>query len=222
MSAQDSSNSSASKSDPGDPASPGLEAAAGAGSTSSAQPVAQRFAEQMAEQAQAAGIPPQMIAASMLEIAQGPYPPSSMLNEYERIYPGAAKMIFEGADRQAKHRQEIEKKALDYEHKRSTSGIRWAGFISIVIVVLAGFAVYKGAAWVAGVLVALDLAGIVTAFIYGTKSTRQERGERVDKMLGLRSRRVRASGRQSPNREATGEGRPRGPGSNDSASNGSA
>lgn len=43
---------------------------------------------------------------------KGPLPPPSLLQEYDRIYPGAARVLIERAEKEADHRHEQENKAL--------------------------------------------------------------------------------------------------------------
>src|SRR5436190_2107186 len=44
---------------------------------------------------------------------QAPLPPPGMLEEYERVLPGAADRIFNRMERQSEHRQELEKTKIE-------------------------------------------------------------------------------------------------------------
>ena len=48
-------------------------------------------------------------SVARVETFQGPIPPPSVLEAYEKILPGAAERILKMAENQSTHRQEIEK-----------------------------------------------------------------------------------------------------------------
>lgn len=66
-----------------------------------------------------------------------------MLAEYERIYPGAAKKLFENFFAQTKHRQAIEMKKVDAENidalaaRREKRRGQWLALASLVFVLIA-------------------------------------------------------------------------------------
>jgi hypothetical protein len=91
-------------------------------------------------------------------------------------------MIIGWADRQGRHRQELENFAIHHESRRSYLGLA-AGFVLGMSIIIGGFYCIlhdhdkSGSAVIIGTGVA-----IVSAFIYGTWSRRQERQQRVEKL----------------------------------------
>ena len=118
---------------------------------------------------------------SSLRVAQhfeGPLPPSYMLKEYEEVQPGAADRIIGMAERQAAHRQEIEKTAIKSKSASEVLGVVFAGLIGVTSVIGGIFLIYSG--FGAGGIVSIlsTLATLVGAYIYGTRSERRERVEK--------------------------------------------
>ena len=105
----------------------------------------------------------------------GPIPPPAMLEQYDRIVPGAAARILKMAEDQSAHRQELEKKAIGSDVRNSLLGIIAAFVIALSAFGVVIFAVQKGQAIPATVLGSGVIVSLVSAFIYGTNSRRQER-----------------------------------------------
>ena len=61
----------------------------------------------------------QMVSFRKEETFAGPIPHPEIIEKYEKIYPGAAKIIFEEWDRQVKHRHEIEKSVIKTDNAKS-------------------------------------------------------------------------------------------------------
>ena len=53
--------------------------------------------------------PNNIVGFSRTELFSGPVPTPEIIERYEKIYPGAAKLIFDKWDSQVKHRHHIEK-----------------------------------------------------------------------------------------------------------------
>src|SRR6266568_4245399 len=73
-----------------------------------------------------------------IESFSGPLPPPKHIEEYERIYPGAAKIIFDMAQDQLHHRQGLEDKVIGSNIRNEKSGM-WFAFTSTVFIVFLGF-----------------------------------------------------------------------------------
>ena len=114
----------------------------------------------------------------------GPLPPPDILIQYNDAVPNAAERIIAMAERQAAHRIELEGRVAKADIRRSN-----AGLIAGLIVALAGlatafFLIDRGHEIAGMTLGGIDLAGLVTVFVYGTVSRRSERGKRFDTLTG--------------------------------------
>jgi len=117
------------------------------------------------------------------EFYSGPMPHPSTLEEYEKVYPGAAKIIFDSFQEQNKHRIAMEKDVIRTGNEREILGI-WFGFIIAMTTIVGGIYVYtkvEGAEWFGGGLSFSGLALLVGAFIYSKRSEANDRGVVDDK-----------------------------------------
>jgi uncharacterized membrane protein len=119
-----------------------------------------------------------LIAHSESRLYTGPLPPPEMLADYSNVIENGAERIFRQFEAQGDHRRELEMIVIRSENARA-----WAGIVIGSIVAL-GFvaggviiAIYGSPAW-ATAWSAAGIAGIVGAFIYGTRSRRQERTDK--------------------------------------------
>lgn len=119
-----------------------------------------------------------LIGVSRTETAasySGPIPPPSMLASYNEILPGAADRILKMAEDQSKHRQDIEKKVIDNDILTSRLGVVFGFLIAISFLIAAVIGALSGHPVFGGLLGTGGLTGLVSVFIYGTKSKRDER-----------------------------------------------
>ena len=123
----------------------------------------------------------QVIAGSSYS---GPLPPPDLLAGFNAVAPGAADRIIAMAESQEAHRQQLENKYQAAQSRRS-----WGGLISAFLLT-AGFLYASYSLIVQGFgLYGVFLGGgtivsVVTVFIVGTTSQRNERQSRIDKLLG--------------------------------------
>jgi uncharacterized membrane protein len=110
----------------------------------------------------------------------GPLPQPSDLEYYERIIPGAAERIISLAEKQSEHRQYLEKSVILSDIKNSRTGLWCALIIAISGIGSSVFCAAIGQPWAAAALSGTSLAGIVTAFIYGSKVRRDERARKQE------------------------------------------
>ena len=95
-----------------------------------------------------------------------------IIERYEKIYPGAAKMIFEEWDNQVKHRQGIEKSIIKTDNFKSILGII-LGFCVVIVAIFAGvYTALRGLPLFGGGLSLAGLAMLVTAFITSRKKNK--------------------------------------------------
>lgn len=107
-----------------------------------------------------------------------------MIRQYDEIYPGAARLIFEAFERQSKHRQELERDVVASEIKRSAQGL-WAGFV----IAIAGLGVslwlgLSGHDILAGVSFIADIGTLAGVFVYGSQSRKDERLQKAKMLAG--------------------------------------
>ena len=111
----------------------------------------------------------------------GPLPPASEMEKYEQICQGAADRIIRMAEKQSEHRQNIEDIAVRASSQRSILGVKYAYQIALAAFLLALFCFYFGHVASGNVIFGTALVSLVSAFIYGTNSNKQEREEKWDK-----------------------------------------
>lgn len=97
----------------------------------------------------------------------GPIPHPEHLSQYERILPGSADRLIKMAENQASHRQNSEKKIIDFEIKNKSRG-QIFGFILAVLGIFGGFVLVLCDKDVIGMSSLFgSVAILVGAFIYG-------------------------------------------------------
>lgn len=111
---------------------------------------------------------------------QGPIPPSTELERYEKILPGSAERILKMAENQSHHRQDLEKKVIQSDVRSSFLGICFAFIITIAALLLAGYCVHAGYPYIGLLFGAGSIGSIVGSFIYGHKVRSEERQKRKD------------------------------------------
>lgn len=134
-----------------------------------------------------------VIAATSTTVStySGPIPSPDDLARYNDIVPGSGAQLIEWANRQAIHRQEIEKFALRHEAKRSWCGLA-AGFVIAMSAIVGGVTCILQGHDVAGAsLVGTSLVGLVTSFIVGTVSRGAERRDRTRLLTGEKLKRLK-------------------------------
>ena len=103
----------------------------------------------------------------------GPLPPAEAFEKYEAFCPGAADRIIAMAERQAAHRQEIEKTVVNSGSLNSKLGIVSALFVAIAVLIGGVICILKGHDWAGGSIVAIDIVGLCGVFVYGTNMRNQ-------------------------------------------------
>ena len=112
----------------------------------------------------------------------GPLPHPEVLRKFEEIIPGSAKQIIEQANKQTDHRIDIEKQVIKSDIIKSYLGLVF-GFILGLLGIGGGiYAITLGHNIFGPILSGGTLASLVYAFIYGTKTRKEERSERVERL----------------------------------------
>lgn len=109
----------------------------------------------------------------------GPIPPPAMLEQYNKIVPGAAERILRMAEDQSSHRRTLEKKAIDTDSRNSILGIMSALVITMSSFGLAAYAIKMGQSDAGKFIGGASFLSLVGAFIYGTRSRRIERESKL-------------------------------------------
>jgi uncharacterized membrane protein len=105
----------------------------------------------------------------------GPLPPPEILEKYEQIYPGAAKIILDAFQDQGKHRQALERAVVRQGARDSLVGLIFAFIIGITTILTGGYCIIIGQPFAGAFLGGSGLSGLVGTFIYGSRERRQER-----------------------------------------------
>lgn len=124
-----------------------------------------------------------VISRSEINHFSGPVPPPAILESYERIVPGIAQKIFEAADRQALHRQGLEKQLIAHNIKKSYFG-QCSAFIITMTAIILGFVLImngKNAEGISSIIT--SLVGLSTVSIYGKRKHDKELKQRREEAL---------------------------------------
>lgn len=108
----------------------------------------------------------------------GPIPPPDLLAKFDEIIPNGAERILKMAESQSKHRQCIEKWAVIGGTILSYFGVFCAACIALGALYFGSTLVQNGHTISGSILGGGGLTGLVAAFIYGTRSRREERKQR--------------------------------------------
>jgi uncharacterized membrane protein len=122
-------------------------------------------------------LPQKIISADKL-------PPPEVLQKYEEVMPGIAKLLVQNAERQTQHRLDIEKRTLNSNNLKSFAGLVFGFLIGIFGLGGGFYLTFKGYNVVGVIFTSSTLVSLVMAFIYGSQSKRngnQKNEEAVNK-----------------------------------------
>ncbi len=100
-----------------------------------------------------------------LEMFSGPIPAPHILEQYDKMDPGAAKQIIDNGVEESHHRRQMESKMLEMSRKKN---IRrdWMGFvIGIVAIFVGAFLIYKDHYVVGTIFSGISILGLVGQFL---------------------------------------------------------
>ena len=123
----------------------------------------------------------------MEAVWRGPLPPPEVVQRYEDMVPGAADRLLTLTEKQQAHSHNIEEKVINIhqtvvggDSRRSDIGL-WLGFVVAVLGILCGtYLGLRGHEWLGAVIAGVPLTYLVGAFIYGSKSRRDERNRNAE------------------------------------------
>ena len=127
-------------------------------------------------------------AAAMIRAAveisrySGPLPPPEDLAKFEQILPGSADRIIRMAEQQAAHRQELEKIAV-----RSNAIVQRWGLVCAFIIAMTAICggiwlSLRGMSGVGLAAIVGALAALVSVFVYGRASQKEERRQKEQEL----------------------------------------
>ena len=101
---------------------------------------------------------------------QGPVPPPAMLKEYDQLMPGLANRLVELTEKEQRHRHQMVSDTVSIAKSGQTKAF-WIALSVIISAVVFGL---MGERVLAGALVTIDLAALVSAFIAGKHYSRNQ------------------------------------------------
>jgi uncharacterized membrane protein len=113
---------------------------------------------------------------SFYEHYSGPLPHPQLLERYEKLLPGATERIFALTEREQQHAHEIQRGVLDLdkEDRRLTRrGQAIAAFLATLIVICGTWVAIHVDPWAGAAIIGIDLAAVVSAFIWGERTGRK-------------------------------------------------
>ena len=114
------------------------------------------------------GVDERLVAAIKEEFS-GPLPHPEILENYNRIVPGAAERIIQMAESEKEHRHYIEKAALRADIREARLGQIFAFLIGTIAIVCGAYTAIEGAPGAGGVIGGGGVIGLVSVFILGRK-----------------------------------------------------
>jgi uncharacterized membrane protein len=111
----------------------------------------------------------QNIAIAQHTLYQGIIPQSSEFKEYEHTLPGAADRILSLAEKQNRHRQKLELKAINTGVFQSVAGTLIGFAVSISCIVASVILALNGRETTASIIGGTTVIGLATTFVLGQK-----------------------------------------------------
>jgi uncharacterized membrane protein len=105
---------------------------------------------------------------------EGPLPPPSILEGYDRVLPGAAERIMQMTEKSLNHQQEINYAALTAASREGRAGQWFAFIIALSALVTGAFAIFSGHPVAGATIVSTTLAGGVGTFIISKRGEQEK------------------------------------------------
>lgn len=109
------------------------------------------------------------------EYFSGPLPPPEILSGYEQIEQGLASRIVSMAEREQSHTHAMDRRLLRNEYLSDHAGRIAAVVVAVLFLAGSVWLIDRGHAWPGLALGTIDLAALVSVFIYGKRSETQSR-----------------------------------------------
>lgn len=111
----------------------------------------------------------QSVTIARAQRFEGPIPSPAVLEQYDKILPGAAERIIRMAESEAEHRHRLTSRHLESEIAEARWGQILAFFIGVFTIGCGTYAAIQGAELAGGFIGTTGVVGLVTAFILGRK-----------------------------------------------------
>lgn len=111
---------------------------------------------------------------TFLEHFSGPLPPPDAFAKYDKALTGAANRILIMAEKQLEHRQKVEKKIINSNIVNERIGLIFGLVVALSALAAAMYCAHLGQTWPAVAIGGGSIAGLVAAFVQGTRIRRRE------------------------------------------------
>lgn len=123
-----------------------------------------------------------VVVQAIKEEFSGPIPPPDIIEKYERIIPGSADRIMTMAEKQAAHRQAMEKKMIESESRDGLLGIIFTFLLGIgclIACVVVVCLVPKNAGAISSAFLGVTgIGSITTGFIQSARRTKSKNDDK--------------------------------------------
>jgi len=119
---------------------------------------------------------------------RGPIPPPAILREYNEVIPDGANRILTMAETQSAHRIGLERRVIVGDDVRAYLGLGTAFIIAMFGLYLSYRVIMAGHDVAGAALGAVELASLVSVFVYGSRTRRRELARREEKNQALTRR----------------------------------
>jgi uncharacterized membrane protein len=109
-----------------------------------------------------------------------------MMAQFNEVVPNGADRILRMAEKQQEHRHFLEQTTVLSDSKQSKNGLIAGVFVTTVAYLTSGFLGYTGHDTAAIAITGTVTAGMVSAFVYGTHSRKQERMQKNEELTKKR------------------------------------
>ena len=99
----------------------------------------------------------------------GPVPSPDVLEGYERIVPGSAKLIFDNFEAESTHRRKLESKASNRDTFRSMAGMIAGFVVALLLIAAAVYTIREGHPGPGATIIVGGLASAVSIFVTGSR-----------------------------------------------------
>jgi uncharacterized membrane protein len=105
----------------------------------------------------------------------GPLPPPELLKSYNEAFPGCAERVVAMAERQSRHRQELERLVVEANCQAQRRGQYFAFILALIVITGGVYLLASGKSIEGFSAIILALASLVTTLIYGRREQAKER-----------------------------------------------
>ena len=120
---------------------------------------------------------PNLANKQLAQVSQsysGPIPPPQILEEFERIIPGAAERILHMAEENGKHQREMERSALNMVASTTRRGQHYGLLIGLTAFITCIVALWLGSEKTAMAIGGVTIIGLVTVFVTSRSSNNNQ------------------------------------------------